>query len=728
MPPKLLPQPIAVDDEAQPNHILCNSCHKFSQKSFFFTRPQSSKHQSSDQRWGELGNEKFGDIQKKQHCPVCRLVWSSLANNPTGRMPSDDDSIYYYRIPFGTYQGKHSSTQLMSVDNEINDIELQEDTDIWNLYQTNRLHVSTDSTVLDNVGSEFARFLDNGQRMGPPMVDADILLLEMDETNLEDRFLQGRRVGDQLDFDLCKSWINICTKSHGESCAPMPLHEFPRRLSRVIDVEKRMIVSPPLTCSYAPLSYRWGNGVEQLKLEKATLERLTSPGGLGDEWDDIPHTIYAAMAVCSRLSVRYLWVDALCIQQDDPEDTLDQMHIMDAIYSGGAFTIVAATGSDSWAGLPGVLNNARFSQNKEVVRGLTLSTAQPTLRSIILDSPWNSRAWTFQEAILSKRLLILTEHGTFFQCNAALWWEDTYDNTPSQNADNFDRIRTPHHVNPFWKDALPSNPDFQSYAELVQDYTRRSMTKHTDSLNAFAGLGRALEKSFGTTFFKGLPLIFFDIALCFETPFLGEAKRLSEFPSWSWCGWRVTDGVSYYLEDERVVVGRTFYRIGHNLHTDKSIIPFGAENTRGESLIIMRPETPIELPTISTTILERMSNVEHRNLLIFEALATRLFVSAEDDGNGKYMLSATASESSSGGPVEPIGYISLDPSWRRTHSREVPFDFIEICIQCINDSWRGLVILVEKDDRGISQRVQMCDLDYERWIEASPVTETVYLL
>jgi hypothetical protein len=42
------------------------------------------------------------------------------------------------------------------------------------------------------------------------------------------------------------------------------------------------------------------------------------------------------------------------------------------------------------------------------------------------------------------------------------------------------------------------------------------------------------------------------------------------------------------------------------------------------------PKTPIELLTIPTTILDRMSNIEHRNLLIFEALATRLFVSAED--------------------------------------------------------------------------------------------------
>ena len=84
------------------------------------------------------------------------MVCNSLAINSTRCLPSDDDSIYYYRILFGTYQHEHSSTQLMTVNNEINDkMEVREDTDIWNLYQINQLHVSTDPAVLDNVGSEF---------------------------------------------------------------------------------------------------------------------------------------------------------------------------------------------------------------------------------------------------------------------------------------------------------------------------------------------------------------------------------------------------------------------------------------------------------------------------------------------------------------------------------------------------------------------------------------------
>src|SRR5208282_4316425 len=106
MPPSYLSQ--RIDDKAtQPSNTLCNQCHKFSQESFFSTRPQSSKHQSSDQRWGIWDSQKFCDIQKKVHCPLCRLVCSSLALiNSTPYLLSDDDSIYYYRILFGTYEGK----------------------------------------------------------------------------------------------------------------------------------------------------------------------------------------------------------------------------------------------------------------------------------------------------------------------------------------------------------------------------------------------------------------------------------------------------------------------------------------------------------------------------------------------------------------------------------------------------------------------------------------------
>lgn len=70
--------------------------------------------------------------------------------------------------------------------------------------------------------------------------------------------------------------------------------------------------------------------------------------------DYLPRTFYDA--VCSarnlhRLHVRYLWIDSLCIIQDDSEDWAVQSSEMAQIYSGAVMTIAASSAKDGSAGL-----------------------------------------------------------------------------------------------------------------------------------------------------------------------------------------------------------------------------------------------------------------------------------------------------------------------------------------------------------------------------------------
>lgn len=82
--------------------------------------------------------------------------------------------------------------------------------------------------------------------------------------------------------------------------------------------------------------------------ELATEETLT------DDRLDIPRPANDAMILCKEMGERYLWVDALCIIQDDSMDKEWQIARIGSIYSSAVFTIVAACGVDADAGLPGV--------------------------------------------------------------------------------------------------------------------------------------------------------------------------------------------------------------------------------------------------------------------------------------------------------------------------------------------------------------------------------------
>jgi len=54
-----------------------------------------------------------------------------------------------------------------------------------------------------------------------------------------------------------------------------------------------------------------------------------------------------------QLNERYLWVDSICIMQDDLEDKMAQIQNMDQVYSNTVVSLITAEGSDANAGIPG---------------------------------------------------------------------------------------------------------------------------------------------------------------------------------------------------------------------------------------------------------------------------------------------------------------------------------------------------------------------------------------
>lgn len=225
--------------------------------------------------------------------------------------------------------------------------------------------------------------------------------------------LEGRIVQqDRADMDRLRQWLQICDDTHPSSEKGLELDSL-----RVIDTEELRVREVDTPFRYACLSYVWGKG-SQTQYTTATRDRLEALNGL--QAVELPQTIKDAIKVTKEAGLRYLWVDALCILQDDPEDKAKIISNMGHIYGGAALTVVASANADPHEGLPGMGTAHRpAAQDTARIQGMTLAVSLHDPRLPIPDidgSVWSSRAWTFQERALSARSVYFTRSQMVFKC------------------------------------------------------------------------------------------------------------------------------------------------------------------------------------------------------------------------------------------------------------------------------------------------------------------------
>ena len=346
--------------------------------------------------------------------------------------------------------------------------------------------------------------------------------------------LGGRQIGGSiLNTGIIEEWLSTCARLHGPDCMPV----FTEELGgvRFIDVESRTVVKcPGKDFEYIALSYVWG-GVTQKSFQ------------LGASLRSLPRTIEDAMDYVRILNRRYLWVDSVCIDQSDENDKLDQINRMWSIYRGACITIIALSGPSAEAGLPGLgMNGKRSSQLICHVDGKRLVGLMPTLSQHIWMSPWGSRAWTLQEAILSPRCLYLSDQQLYFECNAMQCCE-SLDQRHSW-AHNLSSLSAPKQegwlswvidqVGPGCLKNPLDSPEIRltHHGAKVTLYSYRSMTNDTDGLNAFKGILQQLETIYPDGFFWGLPVADFQWALLWQAQY--QPLRREGFPTWTWAGWK----------------------------------------------------------------------------------------------------------------------------------------------------------------------------------------------
>jgi hypothetical protein len=337
---------------------------------------------------------------------------------------------------------------------------------------------------------------------------------------------QSKQPQTRSNYEKLREWISECVNSHQH-----PLRDCFKRYQTpidftLIDVVDNCLVKTSTRVQYLALSYVWGNS-NSLMTTTSNRHQLEQPGSLLQHADKIGSLIRNAMELVQNLGERYLWVDSLCIEQDNTSQKLAQINLMDIIY-GQALTTIVAIASESASSTFSDVETA--NQPIPIAPGLAIDTMAPVFGAVLEGSLYETRGWTLQERILSQRCLFMTNHGVTFNCPSG--WRDR--NGTFKLLEEFNTI-TFLHSQPKPFSGLSWASYFREYADLVYQYTSRNLSDATDALNAFSGILHLFQTALGGEMISGLPEGYLDIALLWAPN--GRGTRNENFPSWSWAGW-----------------------------------------------------------------------------------------------------------------------------------------------------------------------------------------------
>ncbi|KAI1388268.1 heterokaryon incompatibility protein-domain-containing protein [Hypoxylon trugodes] len=230
------------------------------------------------------------------------------------------------------------------------------------------------------------------------------------------KFPSNLDVGSRHASEWMKAHLSECLEKHPkcqkEDDPARPA--FLLDLSKVDELKSVQLVSTAQIqgdFSYAALSYCWGTNPKTLTT-RATLDSMQE----GVDIQELSRTIQDAIHVTHNLKIPYLWVDALCIVQDDDRQKLIEINRMGAIYGSALVTIVVASAKTSDDGFLGIRNVAMTFATHVRCRDGTVGELLLEQYNQPLNDPINLRAWTLQEALLSHRILYFSSEQIVWSC------------------------------------------------------------------------------------------------------------------------------------------------------------------------------------------------------------------------------------------------------------------------------------------------------------------------
>jgi hypothetical protein len=191
---------------------------------------------------------------------------------------------------------------------------------------------------------------------------------QYDKAAVENVLLPSPQTLSTANIEMMTTWLQACADSH-EVCAKNsyrseadPQHfgapgfdhtwlptrlltvgvegdQYIRLLETRTLLNNRSLLDDASGPKYAALSHMWGN-VAKLKPLRTLRENYSQMlKAIG--WHELPQTFADAIKVCRALHIGYIWIDSLCIVQDDVKDWAIEAKTMDKVYTLAFLTIVS---------------------------------------------------------------------------------------------------------------------------------------------------------------------------------------------------------------------------------------------------------------------------------------------------------------------------------------------------------------------------------------------------
>jgi hypothetical protein len=385
------------------------------------------------------------------------------------------------------------------------------------------------------------------------------------------------------------SWVQeqiaTCSASH-ERCKSHDNYFLPTRLIGVRAfsgsqdvqlIESKTLIRPS---KYVALSHCWG---------KFLIQCLTKKGNLSKQltrisWERLTQTFQDAVDFTRRLGIDYIWIDSMCIVQDDSIDWLREASMMFSVYNNAHVTLAGVHGHDGSVGLYSEEAVKQIVFSKPIAfqgQELQLHAREPTApfhdwRQLPPDAPLFTRVWCFQELIISSRVVFFTKQELLWECFGHASCECTPEAVESINNlkilhfaaladERYDGLRAEiidnTQVTSFNVGSIPSAQArglgkaqkqreyrVHQWHSVVEQYSELELTKDTDRLPAIGGIAEHYHKGgirVGERYLAGLWSGSLLEDLLWWAMVDGR-RRLGAgvAPSWSWAS--VTDAVQYY--------------------------------------------------------------------------------------------------------------------------------------------------------------------------------------